>query len=174
MSTVVASDKAHDLLKAPASVAIVRSTGDVIVADTAHHRILRIAPAGDVIVLAGSGKPGHADGIGVQAQFKEPEGVAVDDMRGVIYVADSGNHLVRSVTFGGAVATLAGSGRPEDKDGPGAEAGFKQPSGIAVDATGMIVVADGGNSRIKQVTPAGQVTTIAGDVHAGFADGPAN
>src|SRR5947209_2096336 len=174
VTTVAASDKAHDLLKNPGGIAVVHSTGDLIVADRGHHRILRITPSGQAWLLAGSGKPGLVDGRGGQAQFNEPRGVAVDDARNVIYVADSGNHAIRSVTFDGVVTTVAGSGRPDDKDGIGTQAAFKQPCGIVVDATGMIFVADTGNSRIKRITATGVVTTIAGDVHEGLADGPAN
>lgn len=164
VTTIAAADKAHDLLKSPAGIAIVHGTGDLLVADRAHHRIVRITPGGDVWLLAGSGKPGLVDGAGGQAQFNEPRGIAIDEGRKLIYVADSGNHVIRSVTFDGVVKTIAGTGRPDD---------FKQPCGIAVDGAGTVYVADTGNSRIRQITAAGMVTTIAGDVHEGLADGPA-
>jgi hypothetical protein len=79
VATIVSSDKAHDILKSPQGIAVVKGTGDVIVADTAHHRLLKVSARGDVALLAGSGKPGFADGIGSAAQFKEPVSVAVDE-----------------------------------------------------------------------------------------------
>ncbi|HXH39274.1 MAG TPA: IPT/TIG domain-containing protein [Thermoanaerobaculia bacterium] len=164
VTTLAASDQAHDIFKGPSGVAVIPSTGAVIVADRLHHQIKAVSPDGQVTVLAGSGKPGLADGAGAQATFKEPGGVAVDDVRKLIYVADSGNNVIRRITYDGTVSTFAGSGREDD---------FKRPAGLAVDSAGNVYVADTGNSRIRVISPQGVVTTIAGGGHEGLADGPA-
>src|ERR1051326_6890880 len=158
--TLAISDPAHDVLKSPSAVAILSASGIAVLADTAHHRVVTISPAGQVALLAGSGLPGLADGIGAQAQFKEPAGIAVDELRKIVYVADTGNNAIRAVTYDGRVSTLVTSG-------------LKQPRGIAVDGAGTIYVADSGNDNIKSITPAGVVATFAGGLHEGFADGQA-
>jgi RHS repeat-associated protein len=173
VATLAASDKGHDVLKSPAGVAVITATGTAIVADTAHHRIVSVSGNGTVSLLAGSGKPGQTDGSGATAQFKSPGAVAVDEPRQLIYVADTANNVVRRITFSGLVSTLAGSGRSDDGDGTGTQASFKQPGGIAVDAAGNVYVADTGNSKVRMISPAGVVRTIAGGAHDGFADGPA-
>jgi sugar lactone lactonase YvrE len=170
--TKAASDKAHDVLKQPAGVAAVAS-GLLYAADTMHHQIISIAPTGQMLVIAGTGKPGATDGVANQAQFKEPGAVAVDSIRSGIYIADTGNNVIRKLTFDGVVTTFAGSGRGESRDGSGSLAGFKAPSGIAVDTAGNVYVADMGNDQVRKITPAGVVTTIAGGTHGGFADGSA-
>jgi RHS repeat-associated protein len=164
VTTLAASDKAHDVFKDPSGVAVIPSTGAVLITDRSHHQIKVVAPNGQVLVLAGSGKPGLADGLGAQAAFKEPRGIAVDDTRKVIYIADTGNNVIRRITYDGTVTTFAGSGRDDD---------FKQPVGLAVDTAGNVYVADTGNSRIRVISPQGAVTTIAGGSHEGFADGSA-
>jgi sugar lactone lactonase YvrE len=173
VSTLPVSNGTQALLKAPSSVAVVLSTGEVLIADTAHHRIVAVTTAGALRVLAGSGSPGSGDGSGTAAQFKSPSGLAIDQAGGVVYVADTGNHLIRRVTLDGNVTTLAGSGRPDDADGSSTQAGFKQPMGIAVDRAGNIYVADTGSNRIRAITPAGVVRTLAGATHEGSGDGPA-
>jgi DNA-binding beta-propeller fold protein YncE len=137
-ATLAASDKAHDVLKAPSHVAVEISTGIIVVADTLHHRIVTVAPDGTIAVLAGSGSPGLANGAGTAAMFSRPRGVAVDDARRLIYVADTDNNVIRAVTYDGVVTTLAGSGRPDDAVGSGALASFKQPFGVATDSAGNL------------------------------------
>ena len=85
------------------------------------------------------------------------------DSSGNIYVADSGNNTVRKVTPAGAVTTLAGLARTAgSSDGTGTAARFNFPTGIAVDSSGDIFVADSGNDTIRNISPALAVTTIAG------------
>ena len=132
--------------------------------------IATFAPAGVVSTLAGSGTGGFADGAGAQAQFYNPGGVAVDGA-GNVYVADGSNHRIRKVTAAGVVSTLAGSGSGGFADGAGAQAQFYDPTGVAVDGAGTVYVADRDNNRIRKVTAAGAVSTLAGSGTAGFADG---
>jgi len=159
----------------PSGLAI-DNAGNLLVADTGNHTIRKISPAGDVSTLAGSaGIPGNADGLGPTASFREPTGVAAGE-GGVVYIADSGNHLIRKLSPDGTVATLAGSGAldpsSDGTDGTGSAARFKFPYGITSDAAGNVYVADSGNNTIRRITAAGIVTTLAGLVAApGHADG---
>lgn len=117
------------------------------------------------------------DGPALEARFNEPTGLAAD-AEGNIFVADFGNHVIRKVSPGGNVVTLAGSGQPGLKDGRGTEAEFNGPTAIAVDRAGRVIVADTGNHRIRVIESDGTVTTLAGTGPSGlgrgaFADGPA-
>ena len=153
----------------PAGIAIDRD-GNIYTAEWKGHRVRKITPAGVVTTLAGSGKAGFADGTGAEASFNTPQGVAVD-ASGNVYVSESGNHRIRRITPSGLVSTLAGSGKPGFADGTGAEASFKSPTGIALDAVGNVYVSDTGNHQIRKITPSGVVTTLAGSGKPGFQDG---
>jgi sugar lactone lactonase YvrE len=147
---------------APHAVAV-DAAGVVYVADTYSHTIRKIMPMGAVTTLAGRpGQKGATDEAGAAARFRHPSGLAVDAER-TLYVADNGNHTIRKVTAAGLVSTLAGqAGHKGSADGPGAAARFDVPAGVAVDAGGMVYVADYFNSTIRQISPQGQVTTLAG------------
>jgi len=126
-----------------------------------------------VTTLAGNpGWVGSIDGTGSVARFNSPAGVAVNH-EGTVYVADSGNHTIRTVTPDGVVTTLAGSpGLYGSTDGATNLARFYYPTGLAVDGAGNVYVADRNNHTIRKVTSAGVVTTIAGSAGwAGSADG---
>jgi sugar lactone lactonase YvrE len=155
----------------PHGVAVIPSTGDIVVADTYNNRIRLVTPAGVVTTLAGQTGSGFADGTGSAARFYQPQGVAVIPSTNVIVVGDTLNDRIRLVTYpGGVVTTLAGS-TAGFLDGTGAAARLSSPVGLTVDANGNIIVADSLNNRIRMITPAGVVTTLAGQTTAGFADG---
>jgi sugar lactone lactonase YvrE len=153
----------------PAGVAV-DAAGNAYVDDQSNNRIRIVTPAGVVTTLAGSGASAFADGTGTTASFAFPAGVALDPA-GSVYVADFSNNRIRVVTPAGVVTTLAGSGASAFADGTGTTASFSQPAGVAVDANGKVYVADFNNNRIRMVTPAGVVTTLAGSGAFGFADG---
>ena len=159
----------------PNGVAVMPSSGLIVVADSWNHRIRLVNPAtGAVTTLAGSGSATFADGADVSASFCNPQGVAVIPISGVIVVADYSNHRIRLIDFNSrAVTTLAGSGDNSFADGTGATAKFSYPQGVSViPSSGLIVVADAGNNRIRLVDPtSGVVTTLAGSGTAAFADG---
>jgi serine/threonine protein kinase, bacterial len=155
--------------RAPFGIAVDKAA-NVYVADSANLRIRRVTLAGVVTTLAGSGTATFADGPGAAASFSTPAGVAVD-LAGNVYVGDTSNERIRRVTPGGTVSTLAGSGTAAFTDGAGATANFNSPYGVAVDAVGNVYVADQNNHRIRRVTAAGVVTTLAGSGTATFADG---
>ncbi|WP_416762981.1 hypothetical protein ACNI65_10830 [Roseateles sp. So40a] len=144
--------------------------GHVYVADNRNHRIRKIRPTGEVTTLAGSGKAAFVDGMGVQSSFRNPTGVAVDH-QGHMYVADRRNHRIRKITPTGEVTTLAGSGSAAFVDGMGVQSSFSSPTGVAVDHQGHVYVADSRNHRIRKITPAGEVTTLAGSEKSGDVDG---
>ncbi|MGH8318317.1 MAG: hypothetical protein ACREUL_10105 [Steroidobacteraceae bacterium] len=146
------------------------SSGHIYVADTNNNEIREISPAGVVTTLAGSTTAGHADGTGSAASFDAPTSVAVDSA-GNVYVADSFNNEIRKIAPGGIVTTFAGSTNPGAADGTGSAASFRNPEGVAVDSSGNLYVADSLNNEIRMITPAALVTTFAGSVTAGSANG---
>jgi sugar lactone lactonase YvrE len=140
----------------PSGVAV-DGAGNLFVADWGNHAIWRITPSGVVTTLAGSASNdrvgGYADGKGSTARFSHPSGIAVDSA-GNLFVADSGNSVVRKVTSAGVVTTIGGAvGVIGWADGIGSSAHFYCPSGIAVDRAGNLYVADSPNNRISKGTP---------------------
>ena len=114
-------------------------------------------------VLAGDpGVAGSSDGTGTAAQFDQPYGLAIDSS-GNLYVADRKNQTIRKVTSGGVVTTIAGTPLSVGStNGTGSAALFNEPSGVAVDSSGNLYVADTSNDVIRKVTSAGVVTTLVG------------
>jgi sugar lactone lactonase YvrE len=149
------------------------SDGTMVVADTANATIRRISAGGLVATLAGSPvHRGNTDAAGSAATFSSPIALSRDGA-GVVYVADAMNHTIRLITATGVVGTIAGSpGVAGFSDGNGSDARFNYPSGIAVDGSGNIYVADTTNNLIRKITNAGVVSTLAGLQNvAGYDDG---
>lgn len=145
--------------------------GNIVVSD--FNQILKIGPTGGVSILAGlAAVPGSADGTGSTAQFNSPQSVAVDGF-GNVYVADSGNNTIRKITASGVVTTLAGlAGSSGSADGTGAAARFELwGASIAVDAASTVYVTEPNGARIRKITSAGVVTTLAGTFATSFASG---
>mgnify|MGYP000860961557 FL=1 len=144
-------------------------SGNIYVVETSTIR--KITPLGVVTTIAGSAfDTGSADGTGSSARFYNPFGICIDPS-GNIFVADTYNHKIRKITAGGVVTTLAGDGTLGSLDGTGTSARFNAPVGICSDPGGNLYVADCYNHKIRKITPAGVVTTIAGSGAIGSADG---
>ena len=108
-------------------------------------------------------------GAATAASVMNPRGVAVD-AEGNLYIADTDNNRIRKVTTAGVIVTVAGNGLA-GAGGDGGQAIFaslNSPSGVAVDAAGNLYIADTGNHRIRKVTPAGIITTVAGTGIGGY------
>jgi DNA-binding beta-propeller fold protein YncE len=126
--------------------------GNIIVADTANHRIRKITPQGQVSTLAGTSILGYRHGERIVAQFNYPYGIAVDGGDNVV-VAEMNNHRIRKIIPHGQVSTLAGTGEEGHRDGEGTVAQFNGTCGFAVDRGGNIGVADQENYCIRKITP---------------------
>jgi DNA-binding beta-propeller fold protein YncE len=148
----------------PTAVAI-EPSGAVLITDSYRHRIRRLDGT-QMTTLPGWDK------------LERPAGVAVDS-KGHIYIADTGHHRILKLTVtdtGQSVSVLAGTGQSGLVEGPGAEARFNEPRGLAVTKSGTVYVADAGNHSIRQITTnsttgAVTVSTIAGTGSPGYVDG---
>lgn len=158
----------------PSGIAV-DASGNLYVAEAGTNSIRKITADGVVTTFAGPGGGyvfGHTDGPGPAAQFAYPEGIAVDPA-GTVYVADTANNIIRKITPGGMVSTLAGTaGLPGSADGIGPAAQFSSPIALTADGAGTVYVADSYNHTIRKITASGAVTTLAGLAgHLGSADG---
>ena len=153
----------------PVGIAV-DSAGYVYVSYRCSHKIAKISPTGLTTILAGSGVAGDADGLGASASFNNPISLTLDKI-GNLYVADYYNHKIRKITPSGQVTTFAGSGKRADIDGFGLAASFFEPDAIAIDANGNLYVTEWSGNRVRKVSPAGVVTTLAGNGTSGETNG---
>lgn len=140
----------------------VDAAGNVFVADYGNSTIRKITPAGVVTTFAGlAGNAGSSDGAGSAARFDNPDGVAIDGA-GNLFVSDSNNHTIRRITPDGNVTTIGGLATVSGvAGGPGSAARFFIPSGITVDATGVLyVVSAYGNVVMRGAVDASPVFTV--------------
>jgi len=146
-------------------------SNNIYFTDASFNRIVEFVPGTNgVLTLAGSGTPQqyqYSNSIyGGQAQFFQPEGIVYDSYRGGLVVVDQGNSVLRFVTLGGAVSTLAGvppttfSRNGGSSDGTATTAQFSFPVGIASDGAGNLYVADTGNNVIRRVNSTNGVDTV--------------
>jgi hypothetical protein len=159
----------YAMFENPVSVAI-DTKGNTYVADANLNMIRKISADGVVSTLAGNKTKGAKNGQDTAARFNYPTGVAVD-ASGNVYVADFGNNMIRKITPAGKVSTFAGSVNSGDDDGNGTNARFTLPYSLTIDLFGNIIVADTYNNKIRRITPAGDVTTLAGDGAPALKDG---
>lgn len=147
--------------------------GNLYVTDTGNSTIREISAAGAVRTLAGAaGQCGSLDGNAGAARFCSPQGITLD-RQGNLYVADTLNHTIRRIDRADNVTTIAGvAGACGSSDGRGNAARFCEPQDIEVDEDGWLYVADTVNSTIREISPAGEVRTLAGLAgQCGSADG---
>ena len=151
----------------PTSMAVDASS-NIYVADCFNNAIKKIAPDKTVNLFAGSGDPyvyGIENGNGTAAKFDGPSGVALSSS-GILYVADTMNSVIRKVAISNALVTTWVGGKgvnwSSSPDGLGTEATLYQPSGVALDPFGNVIVADSGLNLIRKLDPDGNATTLAG------------
>ncbi len=164
-------------LNGPTAVAV-DAAGDLYVVEHEGGRVRKILPSGTITTVAGLEFDGfNGDGIpGVAAQLDSPSGVAVD-AAGNVYIADSDNNRVRKVGGDGTITTIAGTGGYGFNGNaiPATSAQLNTPSGLAVDGSGNVYVADRYNDQVRKIVPGGAITVVAGSGKNGFAGdlGPA-
>lgn len=159
---------------AAASGIAVTSSGDLVFADTANHRVRRVVAATGVIeTVAGNGISGSAGdgGAATSANLNGPRGVGVD-AAGNLFIADTGNNRVRRVDFStGRITTVAGTGVAgfSGDGGVGTGANLNGPRDVSVGPSGDLFIADTGNLRVRRVQAlTGRITTYAGTGLAGL------
>ena len=162
-------------LNAPTDVAV-DTSGNLYIADRGNRRIRMVAPNGTISTFAGNGANGFGGdgGSALSAQFSNLSGLAFDGT-GRLYLTDS--NRVRRITTsstGTLIETIAGGGPGFSGDGgPAAAALFNTPTGLTVDSAGNVYIADSANHRIRKITAAGAISTVAGTSHFGGDGGPA-
>ena len=167
----------NSALYAPMGVAA-DSLGSLYIADTYNHRIRQIASDGKIRTVAGTGTGGYGpDGaLPLATALRGPRGICLD-RGGSLYIADTSNHRVLRVPPGGLVQTVAGNGSPGDggDGGPAGLAQLNQPAACQLDSYGNLYIADTLNHRIRKVSAAGVISTVAGAGASGYSgdDGPA-
>jgi|GEM_PF-3501317 len=146
----------------PTGVAV-DPVGNVYASLIADHSLVKIAANGTVSTLAGlAGAKATTDGIGADARFSEPQGIAIDGTS-TLYVAEFGSSTIRKISPSGNVLTLAGlAGVRGKNDGPPGTNRFSSPRGVAVDRIGNVYVTDSGNSAIRLITLDNHVQTVSG------------
>lgn len=137
----------------------VDKAGNIYEIDSSQ-RIMRINTNGTITFIAGNGIAGYKDGLAANAQFSSIQS-ATSDAAGNLFLTDL--NTIRKISIAGIVSTVAGAANPGYLDGPGAQALFNQPIGIAIDIAGNLFVADYGNASIRKISSSGLVTTFAGN-----------
>jgi sugar lactone lactonase YvrE len=139
------------------------NSGNLIVAAQDANQVVKISTTGVSTVIAGSlsGASGYANGTGTSAVFYTPTDVKTD-VAGNIYVVDFVNNDIRKITPDGVVTTF--SGTPAGTDSPDQPYLFRNPTGIAIGAGGIVYVADLGRSQIQRIMPDGTVDLVAGSL----------
>ncbi|MFD4612181.1 RICIN domain-containing protein [Streptomyces sp. NPDC058451] len=164
-------------LHGPFGVAV-DSTGVLYIAEYNGNRVRKVTTDGKISTVAGTGTAGFSgdNGRAASAQLKNPYGVAVDGAD-LLHIVDYANHRVRKVAADGKISTVAGTGTAgfSGDNGPATSAQLNFPTGMVVDSTGALYIADYSNHRVRKVAADGKISTVAGTGTAGFSgdDGPA-
>ncbi len=143
----------------PTGIVVDSASGNVYVAEIGSNLVRKITSAGVVTTLASG--------------FNFVSGIALDSL-GNLFVADKQNCAIKKITSAGVFTTFAGGSILWGNiDGTGAAAAFSGPEGVAVDSFNNVFVADTQNNSIRKITPAGVVTTVAGNGTVGSLNGSA-
>ena len=167
-------------LSGPTGIAL-DATGNVYIGDFANNRVRKITAATGVLsTVAGSANTGFAGdgGPATSASLNAPKGVALNPAGTILYIADSGNNVVRALNLQTQViTTFAGTSKDgfSGDGGPATAAQLSIPNYVAVDKNGNLFIADSGNARVRKVDSSGAITTVAGNGTFGFSGdgGPA-
>ena len=155
-------------LDTPTGIAV-DASGNVYIADSHNHRLRKVS-GGTITTIAGTGAPGYSgdNGVATAAQLSLPSAVAVD-LNGNVYIADTNNQRIRKIS-GTTITTIAGDGEElYAGDGAAATAAvLDMPTGVAVDSSGNVYIADRHNQRVRMIAPTGTISTIAGSGAPGF------
>jgi hypothetical protein len=150
-------------LSTPFAVAV-DASGNVYIADRNNSCVRMVNSSGIISTFAGTGTPGNTGNGGAanQAQLGEPTGIAVD-ASGNVYIADYSSNAIRMVS-GGIISTIAGNGTQgySGDNGSAVNAQLNKPTGVTVDASGNIYIADNGNNVVRMVS-GGNISTVAGN-----------
>jgi sugar lactone lactonase YvrE len=157
-------------LAMPASVAF-DSAGNLYIADRFNDRIRKVMPSGIISTVVGKETRGYSGdgGSATAAQLRGPNSIAID-FAGNLYISDQGNHRIRKVTTTGIISTVAGNeNKGYNGDGGLAIAAqLNDPRGVAIDSAGNLYITEYQNNRIRKVTTAGLISTVAGNGEGGF------
>jgi sugar lactone lactonase YvrE len=157
--------------KNPQGIAL-DGVGNAYIADTGNNRVLFYnVGTGTTTIFAGTGASGYSgdNGLATAAFLNGPKAVTIST-DGSVYIADSGNNVIRKVNAAGVITTYAGGAtavcsqavNTRGDSCPGTQATFSNPSGIVADNLGQIYVSDTGNNVIRQINDLGWVSTLAG------------
>src|SRR5579875_649189 len=156
-------------LNAPTAVAV-DPAGNVFIDDFTNLRIREVTTAGIINTVAGNGSQGYSGdgGPAVNASFNLAQGIAVDSF-GNLYIADTGNNVIRKVNTSGVISTIAGTGSfgHSGDGGPALSAQLTGPPAVAADSSGNVFLIDG-TGWIRQISPDGSINTIAGNGSLGY------
>ena len=162
-----------DFWAEPVGGLAVGNDGTLYIADRGGNRVWKYSRDHQLSVYAGTGVSGDSgDGAAARdAKLHSPAGLAVDDQRGYVYIADSGNNRIRKVDRSGVISPVAGTGGfygDAGDGGPALQAHLSFPFGVAIARDGTLFISDTGNNRVREVTPAGQIQALAGTGQGGF------
>lgn len=145
--------------------------GNIYITNSDQHRVLRVDSQGNVTTFAGTGNSGYSgdNDLATKANLQNPEGLSLD-ADGNLFIADTGNHVIRKVDTNGIITTVAGDGTGgfSGDSNLAVNAQLNEPNDMTINTSGEIFIADTANHRIRKVDTNGIITTLAGTNTAGF------
>jgi trimeric autotransporter adhesin len=158
-------------LSSPAGI-VTDNADNLYIADPGNQRVRKVAAGtGLITTLAGNGTAGYNgdNGPAAAAELNAPAGVAIDS-GGNLYIADTGNNVIRKVSTSGTITTVAGNNAQgySGDNGLATHATLDTPTGVAVDSGGDLFIADTNNNRIRKVDTSGTITTVVGNGTEGY------